>query len=90
MVWSPGKLHSSLGYSFGLEDAEGVGCWVYDPGGPGEADVGYARHFNAHWPHQGLGQLAPLDDPNIIPLPAVRIERRHAIARLIDEYRRAG
>jgi hypothetical protein len=51
---------------------------------------GYARHFNTHRPHQGRGQLAPLDDPNVIPLPAVRIERRQAIAGLINEYRGAS
>jgi putative transposase len=33
----------------------------------------YARHFNGHRPHQGRDQLAPLDDPNVLPLPAARI-----------------
>ncbi|MGW7006913.1 integrase core domain-containing protein [Streptomyces sp. NPDC054933] len=50
----------------------------------------YARHFNRHRPHQGRSQLAPHDDPNIIPLPAARIARRQAVAGLINEYRRAG
>ncbi|WP_240364023.1 transposase [Streptomyces sp. RLB3-6] len=50
----------------------------------------YVRHFNAHRPHQGRNQLAPHDDPNIIPLPAARIERRQAIAGLINEYRQAS
>lgn len=53
---------------------------VYDRGHAETILRGYARHFNAHRPHQGRGQLAPLDDPNVIPLPAVRIERRQAIA----------
>jgi len=50
----------------------------------------YARHFNSHRPHQGRDQLAPLDDPNVIPLPAARIQRRQAVAGLINEYRRAA
>ena len=32
----------------------------------------------------------PLDDPNVIPLPAGRIERRKAVTGLINEYRQAG
>ncbi|WP_262985479.1 transposase [Streptomyces antnestii] len=50
----------------------------------------YARHFNGHRPHQGRNQLAPLDDPNVIPLPAARIERRQAVSGLINEYRKAS
>jgi putative transposase len=50
----------------------------------------YARHFNNHRPHQGRHQLAPHDDPTVIPLPPTRIERHHAVAGLINEYRRAG
>nr|WTB34873.1 transposase [Streptomyces sp. NBC_00830] len=50
----------------------------------------YARHFNEHRPHQGRGQLAPLDDPNVIPLPPARIERRRAVAGLINQYHRAS
>ncbi|MFB7161081.1 aldehyde dehydrogenase family protein [Streptomyces sp. NPDC056242] len=42
----------------------------------------YADHFNSHRPHQGRDQLAPNDDPNIIPLPAARIEHRKAVADL--------
>ncbi len=49
----------------------------------------YARHFNGHRPHPGRDQLAPHDDPNVIPLPAVRIERRQAVAGLINECHRA-
>jgi putative transposase len=47
----------------------------------------YVRHFNRHRPHRGRGQLAPLDDPNVIPLTATRIQRRQAVAGLIKEYR---
>ncbi|MBV9026503.1 MAG: transposase [Streptomycetaceae bacterium] len=50
----------------------------------------YARHFNSHRPHQGRNQLAPHDDPNVIPLPTARIERRQAVAGLINEYHRAS
>ncbi len=50
----------------------------------------YARHFNQHRPHQGRGQLAPLDDPNAIPLPTPRIQRKQTVGGLINEYRRAG
>jgi hypothetical protein len=50
----------------------------------------YARHFNGHRPHQGRNQLAPHDDPNVIPLPAAQIERRQAVSGLINEYRQAS
>ncbi|MEE4598934.1 integrase core domain-containing protein [Streptomyces sp. DSM 41524] len=50
----------------------------------------YARHFNSHRPHQGRDQLAPNDNPNVIPLPAARIKRRQAVASLINEYHRAS
>lgn len=50
----------------------------------------YADHFNSHRPHQGRDQLAPNDDPDIIPLPAARIEHRKAVAGLINQYHRAG
>ncbi|MDX3230398.1 integrase core domain-containing protein [Streptomyces sp. ME19-01-6] len=50
----------------------------------------YARHFNSHRPHQGRNQLAPFDDPNVIPLPTTRIERRQAVTGLINEYHRAS
>ncbi|WP_405540901.1 integrase core domain-containing protein [Streptomyces antimycoticus] len=50
----------------------------------------YARHFNSHRPHQGRNQLAPLDDPNVIPLPTTQIARRRAVTGLINEYHRAS
>ncbi|MCQ4083654.1 transposase [Streptomyces sp. RB6PN25] len=50
----------------------------------------YADHFNDHRLHQGRGQLAPNDDPTVIPLPAARIERRQAVVGLIGEHRRIG
>ncbi|MGW7003860.1 integrase core domain-containing protein [Streptomyces sp. NPDC054933] len=48
----------------------------------------YARHFDSHRPHHGRNQRAPLDDPNVIPLPTTRIERREAVTGLINEYHR--
>ncbi|MEU5930758.1 integrase core domain-containing protein [Streptomyces antimycoticus] len=50
----------------------------------------YAHHFNSHRPHQGRDQLAPSDNPNVIPLPTARIKRRQSVASLINEYHRAS
>jgi putative transposase len=50
----------------------------------------YVRHFNDHRPHQGRNQLAPNDDPTVIPLPPPRITRRRAVSGLINEYHRAS
>ncbi|KAK1186444.1 integrase core domain-containing protein [Streptomyces sp. NBS 14/10] len=50
----------------------------------------YTRHFNSHRPHQGRNQLAPFDDPKVIPLPTTRIKRRQAVTGLINEYHRAS
>ncbi|WP_073947432.1 integrase core domain-containing protein [Streptomyces kebangsaanensis] len=50
----------------------------------------YATHFNRHRPHQGRDQLAPLDDPKVIPFPTARIQRRQVVAGLINEYRPAS
>lgn len=50
----------------------------------------YAHHFNNHRPHQGRDQLAPNDDPTVIPLPPPRIKRHRAVTGLINEYQRAG
>ncbi len=41
---------------------------VYDRGHAETVLRSYARDFNSHRPHQGRGQLAPLDDPNVMPL----------------------
>lgn len=50
----------------------------------------YTHHFNNHRPHQGRDQLAPNDDPTVIPLPPLRIERHRAVTGLINEYQLAG
>ncbi|MGW0632739.1 integrase core domain-containing protein [Streptomyces sp. NPDC002758] len=63
---------------------------IYDRGHAEKILHAYARHFNGHRPHQGRDQLAPLDDPNVIPFPTSRIERRQAVTGLINEYRQAG
>ncbi|MFL4901655.1 hypothetical protein ACJ6WF_00250 [Streptomyces sp. MMS24-I2-30] len=53
---------------------------TYDRGHTEKILHAYARHFNGHRPHQGRDQLAPLDDPNVIPFPTSRIECRQAVA----------
>ena len=63
---------------------------IFDRGHAEKVLHDYAHHFNQHRPHQGRDQRAPLDDPNVIPLPPARIERRQAVAGLINEYRQAG
>ena len=63
---------------------------IFDKGHAEKILQEYAHHFNTHRPHQAGNQLAPLDDPNIIPLPTARIERRQAVAGLINEYHRAS
>jgi transposase InsO family protein len=50
----------------------------------------FETHFNNHRPHQGRDQLAPSDDPDMIPFPTYRIERRPAVTGLINEYRPAA
>ncbi|MFI0730301.1 integrase core domain-containing protein [Streptomyces sp. NPDC021225] len=63
---------------------------LFDRGHAEKVLYDYARHFNSHRPHQGRGQLAPNDNPNVSPLPAARIKRRKAVAGLINEYHRAS
>ncbi|MGO4423985.1 integrase core domain-containing protein, partial [Streptomyces sp. MCAF7] len=63
---------------------------IFDRGHAERVLHDYARHFNGHRPHQARDQLAPLDDPNVIPLPTQRIQRRQAVTGLINEYRRAS
>jgi putative transposase len=50
----------------------------------------FETHFNNHRPHQGRDQLAPSDNPDVIPFPTYRIRRRPAVAGLINEYRPAA
>ncbi|MEV6703200.1 integrase core domain-containing protein [Streptomyces sp. NPDC051453] len=63
---------------------------LYDRGHTEKILRDYAKHFNTHRSHQGRTRLAPHDGPNVIPLPPVRVERRQAVAGLINEYRRAS
>jgi hypothetical protein len=50
----------------------------------------YARHHNAHRPHQARQQRPPLHQPGQAIDATARIERRHALTGLISEYRRAA
>jgi transposase len=53
----------------------------------------YVIHYNAHRPHQSLGQRSPDTDPMIpaapIDLAAMRIKRRPILGGLINEYKAA-
>src|SRR4051812_23231449 len=53
----------------------------------------YAIHYNAHRPHQSLGQRSPDTDPAvpapIIDLAGTRIRRRPVLGGLINEYEAA-
>ncbi|MFF4625052.1 integrase core domain-containing protein [Nonomuraea jabiensis] len=51
----------------------------------------YADHYNRHRPHRSPALRAPTnDESDVIPLPLGRIERRHVLGGLINEYQRAG
>ncbi|MGN9846694.1 integrase core domain-containing protein [Nonomuraea sp. H19] len=51
----------------------------------------YADHYNRYRPHRSLALRAPINDgSDVIPLPLGRIERRHVLGGLINEYQRAG
>ncbi|MGW5866542.1 integrase core domain-containing protein [Streptomyces sp. NPDC055239] len=63
---------------------------VYDPSHAEKILHDYAKHYNDHRPHQGHNQLAPRDDPDVIPLPTPRIQRHQAVGSLINEYHRAS
>jgi hypothetical protein len=39
----------------------------------------YTHHVTNHRPHQGRDQLAPNDNPTVIPLAPPRIERHRAV-----------
>ena len=47
------------------------------------------RHYNAHWPHQGLLQRPPVNLVGKVIDIAARIERRSVVGGLISEYHRA-
>ena len=50
----------------------------------------YARHYNAHRPHQARQQRPPLHEPGPAIDVTARIAHRHAVGGLISEYRRAA
>ena len=52
--------------------------------------AGYARHYNAHRPHQSRSQRPPLHEPGQVIDLTARIERRSTVAGLIHEYHRAA
>ena len=51
----------------------------------------YVEHYNTSRPHRGIGQQAPNDHDNVIPIaPDHRIERTTTCAGLINQYRPAA
>jgi putative transposase len=63
---------------------------LFDRGHAEKVLTDFETHFNCHRPHQGRDQLAPSDDPDVIPFPTYRIERHSAVSGLINEYRPAA
>jgi putative transposase len=51
--------------------------------------AGFARHYNGHRPHQSLQQAPPQRLGRAVDITA-RIDRRHVLGGLINEYRRAA
>ncbi|MFF7144313.1 integrase core domain-containing protein [Streptomyces nodosus] len=49
-----------------------------------------AEHYNTGRPHRALQLRAPGDDPDVVPSPAQRIQRRDVLDGLIHEYRNAS
>ena len=49
----------------------------------------FARHYNGHRPHQSLQQAPPQRLGRSVDITA-RIDRRHVLGGLINEYRRAA
>src|SRR5450755_2206941 len=50
----------------------------------------YARHYNAHRPHQARQQRPPLHEPGQAIDVTARLQRSQAVGGLINEYRRAA
>jgi putative transposase len=50
----------------------------------------YARHYNAHRPHQSLQQESPQGRPSRAVDITARIERGKVLGSIISEYRRAA
>ncbi|MEC4021144.1 integrase core domain-containing protein, partial [Streptomyces sp. H27-D2] len=46
----------------------------------------YADHYNTGRPHRARELRAPLDDPDVIPFPARRIQRHDILGGLIHKY----
>ena len=63
---------------------------IFDRGQAAKILDEYEVHFNTHRPHQARQQLAPDDDPDVIPLPRGRIHRRQTVAGVVNEYRRTA
>jgi putative transposase len=66
---------------------------IFGPGHLRRVLAEYAIHYNAHRPHQSLGQRSPDTDP-AVPAPAIdltstRIRRRPVLGGLINEYEAA-